>query len=186
MAIEHQELVALVLHGREERNLEYKRCVSWNSADIKAKIAKTVLAMSNIRDGGAIVVGVEQQGEKFDPTGLQEEEWETFTQDGVSSHLNEFADPFAEVTVSKITLTLQKPRVLQTQGVKGEAVVVYADPLRTQQMLYRRLSRRVNNMAVLLVFWISLAVHSKKILKKTATKGYYCFFEHFAMLFMQL
>jgi hypothetical protein len=27
------------------------------------------------------------------------------------------------------------------QGVKGEAVVVYADPLRTQQMLYHRLVR---------------------------------------------
>jgi hypothetical protein len=26
------------------------------------------------------------------------------------------------------------------QGVKGEAVVVYADPLTTQQMLYHRLS----------------------------------------------
>ncbi len=34
------------------------------------------------------------------------------------------------------------------QGVKGEAVVVYADPLTTQQMLCHRLSLRVNNMAV--------------------------------------
>ena len=51
-----------------------------------------------------------------------------------------------------MTLTLQKPRVLQMQGVEGEAVVVYADPLTTQQMLYHRLSRRVNNMAVFLVF----------------------------------
>jgi len=33
------------------------------------------------------------------------------------------------------------------QGVKGEAVVVYADPLTTQEMLYHRLSRRVNNIA---------------------------------------
>jgi hypothetical protein len=71
------------------------------------------------------------------------------------------------------------------QGVKGEAVVVYADPLTTQQMLYRRLSRRVNNMAVYLVFWISFAVHSTKSLKKTATKRYCCFFEPFAMFFMQ-
>jgi hypothetical protein len=44
---------------------------------------------------------------------------------------------------TKITLTLQKPRVLQMQGVKGEAVVIYADPLTTQQMLYHRLSRLV-------------------------------------------
>ncbi|MBW1769868.1 MAG: hypothetical protein JRJ17_01640 [Deltaproteobacteria bacterium] len=62
------------------------------------------------------------------------------------------------------TLTLQKPRVLQMQGVKGEAVVVYANPLTTQQMLYHRLSRRVNNMVVFLVLWISLAVHSTKSL----------------------
>jgi hypothetical protein len=72
------------------------------------------------------------------------------------------------------------------QGVKGEAVIVYADPLTTQQMLYHRLSRRVNNMAVFLVFWIPLAVHSTKLLKKTEKKGYCYFFEPFAMLFMQL
>ncbi len=65
-----------------------------------------------------------------------------------------------------MTLTLQKPRVLQMQGVEGEAVAVYADPLTTQQMLYHRLSRRVNNMAVFLVFQISLAVHSTKSFKK--------------------
>jgi hypothetical protein len=33
------------------------------------------------------------------------------------------------------------------QGVKGEAVVIYAEPLTTQQMRYHRLSRRVNNSA---------------------------------------
>jgi hypothetical protein len=35
----------------------------------------------------------------------------------------------------------------QVQGVEGEAVVCYAEPLRTQEMRYHRLSRRVNNMA---------------------------------------
>jgi hypothetical protein len=47
------------------------------------------------------------------------------------------------------------------QGVKGEAVVVYADPLATQQMRYSRLSRRVNNMTVFLVFRISLTEDSR-------------------------
>ncbi|MBN1842456.1 MAG: hypothetical protein JW883_09290 [Deltaproteobacteria bacterium] len=55
--------------------------------------------------------------------------------------------PIKKRDLVRFTLTLQKPRVLQMQGVKGEAVVVYADPLTTQQMLYHRLSRRVNNMA---------------------------------------
>ena len=33
------------------------------------------------------------------------------------------------------------------QGVEGEAVVCYAEPLTTQEMRYHRLSPRVNNMA---------------------------------------
>jgi hypothetical protein len=37
--------------------------------------------------------------------------------------------------------------MLQVQGVEGEAVVCYAEPLTTQEMRYPRLSRRVNNMA---------------------------------------
>ncbi len=35
----------------------------------------------------------------------------------------------------------------QIQGVKGEAVVIYREPLTTQEMRHHRLSRRVNNMA---------------------------------------
>ncbi|MEE9567602.1 MAG: hypothetical protein V3W17_08910 [Desulfobacteria bacterium] len=45
------------------------------------------------------------------------------------------------------TLTLQKSRMPQIQGVKGEAVVIYREPLTTQEMRHHRLSRRVNNMA---------------------------------------
>jgi hypothetical protein len=60
-----------------------------------------------------------------------------------------------------LTLALQKSRMPQMQGVpfdklRGEAVVVYADPFTTQQMLYHRLSRRVNNI-------------------KAASNGYNCF-----------
>ena len=45
-------------------------------------------------------------------------------------------------------LTLQKSKMQQIQGVKGEAVVGYHEPLTTQEMRYPRLSRRVKNMAI--------------------------------------
>jgi hypothetical protein len=45
------------------------------------------------------------------------------------------------------TLMLQKSRMLEMQGVKGEAVVCYCEPLTTQQMRDHGLSRRVNNSA---------------------------------------
>jgi hypothetical protein len=47
--------------------------------------------------------------------------------------------------IDVFTLTLQKPRKLQLSGVKGEAVVIYCEPLTTKEMGYYRLSRRVNN-----------------------------------------
>jgi len=43
------------------------------------------------------------------------------------------------------TLTLQKSKMLQVRGVKGEAVVNYCEPLTTKEMGYYRLSQRVNN-----------------------------------------
>ncbi len=43
---------------------------------------------------------------------------------------------------------LQKSRVLQIQGVMGEAVIAYREPLTTQEMRRPRLSRRVNNTAI--------------------------------------
>jgi hypothetical protein len=43
------------------------------------------------------------------------------------------------------SLTLQKSRMPQVQGVEGEAVVIYREPLTTREMRYHRLSRRVNN-----------------------------------------
>ena len=68
------------------------------------------------------------------------------------------------------------------QGVEGEAVVVYADPLTTQQMLYHRLSRRVNNMAVFLDITRG---EFHEIAQKTGKKDYYCFWGLLAMLFMK-
>jgi hypothetical protein len=55
----------------------------------------------------------------------------------------------------KFTLSLQKSRMLQVQGIKAAAVVVYRKALirlrrasarqATREMRYHRLSRRVNN-----------------------------------------
>jgi hypothetical protein len=75
--------------------------------------------------------------------------------------------------------------MLQIQGVKGEAVVSYREPLTKREMRHHRLSRWVNNSAVFSIFWISLAMISSKSLKKTPKKDYYCFRGPFVVLFMQ-
>ena len=47
-----------------------------------------------------------------------------------------------------MTLIERKLRTPQVQGVKGEAIVSYAEPLTTQEMECHRLSRRVNKMKI--------------------------------------
>ena len=61
------------------------------------------------------------------------------------------------------TLTLQKSRMLQIQGAKGEAVFAYREPLTTKEMRHPRLSRRVNNSATfpLFVDVISCGIQNK-------------------------
>jgi len=58
------------------------------------------------------------------------------------------------------TLTLQKSRMLQIQGIEGEAVVIYREPSITKEMRYPRLSRRVKIMTNFLNSWNSPVVNS--------------------------
>ena len=45
----------------------------------------------------------------------------------------------------RFTSTLQKSRMPQISGVKGEVVAIYCEPLTTKEMGYHRLSDGVNN-----------------------------------------
>jgi hypothetical protein len=92
----------LIHWPREERNLEFKRSMSWSDAATKAKLTKSVLALANLRDGGHIVLGVERQpDDSYDAVGMQEDHLGSFVQDTLSAHFSEYADPFVEVTLVK-------------------------------------------------------------------------------------
>ena len=89
----------LIFHGREERNLEYKRTVSWDDIGTKVKVTKAAMAMANISDGGYIVIGVTKKGEIYLPDGMQKDNLDSFNQDDVMTWANEYADPYVELTV---------------------------------------------------------------------------------------
>ena len=55
-----EHITQWIIHGREERNLEYKSSLDWADAATKAKIVKSAIAMANLRDGGWIVIGVDR------------------------------------------------------------------------------------------------------------------------------
>jgi len=97
-----EALLELVFHGREERNLEYKQSMSWQEPTTRAKIAKSAMAMANLPDGGAIVLGIKKEGETYDPEGMEPGHAESFKQDDVMDFVNAYADPYVELTVAPV------------------------------------------------------------------------------------
>ncbi|MDP8206531.1 MAG: ATP-binding protein [Candidatus Electryonea clarkiae] len=97
------EFLELVHIGKETRALEFKRSTPWKDSVFKAKIVKTMLAISNIRDGGNIVIGVEQNDDdSFSFTGMTETDLDQWKYDDISSHVSEFADPFVKFSMDRI------------------------------------------------------------------------------------
>jgi len=98
--LEKEFLDYLIFHRREERNLEYKQSMSWAETATRVKVAKSAMAMANISDGGYIVFGVKKNGEVYEPEGMQEDHADSFKQDDVMEWVNNYADPYVELTVT--------------------------------------------------------------------------------------
>lgn len=92
-----RDLLEYVRHGREERNLEYKERLDWSKKEDQHKLVKAALAMGNIRDGGVIALGVRADG--F-PVGLAEAEATPFQHDALAPVVNEYAEPYSDLTVT--------------------------------------------------------------------------------------
>ncbi len=77
--------------GRESQRLEYKQSATWS--ELKTKLIRTTLAMSNVRDGGIIVIGMSELGSEFLPTGMSESDVTTYKSDDIKAAINACADP---------------------------------------------------------------------------------------------
>lgn len=100
------ELVALIDLGREDRSLEYKESRPWG--DLKDKIAKTALGMSNVRDGGTIIIGVSQRSGSLVPKGMPQDNIDTYDVDDVQAYVNRFADPYVRLEMYTVPRNDQK------------------------------------------------------------------------------
>ena len=96
-----RELVQL---GTENRNLDYKGAFSWADArpDEKCEIAKDVLAFSNTRDGGVILIGVHDKSGILE--GLTEEQYASFDQTKFNNFVQKFTDPRHTANVHRLVI----------------------------------------------------------------------------------
>lgn len=96
-----QDIKQFIEAGNESRNLEYKESVPWTDDDIKRKLVKSILGMSNTTDGGTIVIGMERQNNKtYIAKGITQQHEQTFTDaDEIKDFVSTYADPYVEFDI---------------------------------------------------------------------------------------
>lgn len=88
----NEEIAELLQGGYELRSVEFKGPGSTSSAEFVAKVARAALALVNQRDGGSVIIGVDEEDD--DRSGLTPEqlaEWLDY--DNVADKVNKYADP---------------------------------------------------------------------------------------------
>ena len=91
--ISDQRIRELIAIGNENRNLDYKGPFSWTAAEKDEQIAivKDVLAFANTRDGGLILVGINDKTGALD--GLTDEQSSSFEQTRFNDFVQEYTEP---------------------------------------------------------------------------------------------
>jgi len=81
----------------ETRGTEFKESQTFDS--LKWRLVKTCMAMANLREGGYIVIGVSERTGRPEPSGMEQQHEEGYTQDGLYSLVNRYARPSVELSL---------------------------------------------------------------------------------------
>jgi predicted HTH transcriptional regulator len=98
-----EEFIDLIEQGHESPAVEFKPGAPRTAQAVFARIARAVLALSNRRDGGWVIIGVEEKGGKTPILkGVEAADLAGWNHDDVSAALNGFADPYVSVDVEVV------------------------------------------------------------------------------------
>lgn len=89
----NQEFAEILSFTYERRGIEFKGPGPRSDKQLFAKVMRAVLGMANRRDGGLVVMGVEDNGTGLVLTGLSTADLSTWKYDDVADSLAAYADP---------------------------------------------------------------------------------------------
>jgi len=97
-----EEFVALLDLGHEVTGTEFKGPGPASDRHLFARVIKAVLGMVNRRDGGRVIVGVEDNSGTPNPVGLTKADLETWKYDDIATNLAEYADPSVNFELEQV------------------------------------------------------------------------------------
>jgi len=147
------DLKFYIEHGKEERYLEYKCSMMLTGQDItKVKIAKAMMAMSNLRNGGVVVIGMKEiQRGVWQPDGMTQQQVTSFNHDDIAQCVNDYAVPSVQFEVESFELDSNRFVIIEvsefdsTPPICRKQKSAGGEDLRTGAIYYR--SKRKNESA---------------------------------------
>lgn len=100
-----RELAEYLDIGTEFRGVEFKPSRPVTDRRAIARIAIAALGMSNRRDGGTIIIGVEDENNTLRPTGVDPQYLPGWNHNDLSAKLAEYADPYITFELQQLTLS---------------------------------------------------------------------------------
>ena len=88
-----EEIAEIMALGHEASGLEFKGPGPLSDRQLAAQVVRAVLGMCNRRDGGRVIIGVEDAGGVLNPVGIREVDLATWRYDDVADRLPVYADP---------------------------------------------------------------------------------------------
>ena len=88
-----EEFAQLLALSREISGVEFKGPGSRADRQLFARVVRAVLGMANRRDGGIVVIGVEDTGASLNPVGLIDNDLDNWRYDDVADGIASYADP---------------------------------------------------------------------------------------------
>lgn len=137
-----KEFERLIEGGTETQKLEFKESCSWN----KNRYAKDILAFSNVRGGGRIVIGVRQRDGEFERQGISEKHLETYNREIILDQLSSYADPRIDIELDPVedVKNEKKYLIVEVKEFQDIPVICKKDSRETNKgvIYYRNTDRR--------------------------------------------
>jgi predicted HTH transcriptional regulator len=106
-----ENIIDIIQNSKESRFIEFKKSCPFKS--IQGKLIKTIIAMSNLEDGGLIVVGIEETNGTYYRNGINESDLKSYQRDEILSQVNSFAEPHINIDLHTINFDSRNFLIIQ-------------------------------------------------------------------------
>jgi len=140
--MEIEEFERLIEGGTETQKMDFKASCPWS----KNRFAKDILAFSNVRRGGLIIIGIRQRNGELERQGISEAHLRTYNLETMLDQLSSFADPRIDIKFDQVedAENNKKYLIISVKEFKDIPVICKKDSRDTNKgvIYYRNRDRR--------------------------------------------